>query len=286
MQLPCLGLNILRYNIGGTGKAGDVPDTTENYANVADPYFTPYYKEIQGYWKDWNSKDPNSMSWDWTRDSNQRAMLGLANACGVKFFEFFSNAPMWWMTTQKSSMGGEDLSTVSLSIKYPPYQIKGTLQTWNHWDFSHYVASVVNYATIHWGINVHSVDIMNEPSSGFWVYNSTIDQEGLNVGDNAVKVTLLDGVRTQLNAFGRQNVLVSGVDENTYLLGLMSLPDTQDHVDQVNVHGYANDDDSRKTLATQVYKKFWMSEMGGAFFSTMLVLPSKQLSELINRWRR
>ena len=68
--LPGLGLNIIRYNVGGGGRSGDVSGTTENISSTL-----PWYKDIDGYWKNWTSKDITSSSWDWTRDAQQRAML-------------------------------------------------------------------------------------------------------------------------------------------------------------------------------------------------------------------
>jgi galactan endo-1,6-beta-galactosidase len=100
-SLPGLGMNIVRYNVGGVGRGDNIGGTTESI-----PTGFPVFKRVEGYWKDWLSSDPVSASWDWTRDSNQRNMLLAARNRGVDRIEFFSNAPMWWMTEQKSSAGG------------------------------------------------------------------------------------------------------------------------------------------------------------------------------------
>lgn len=62
---------------------------------------------------DKSSADPASSSWDWSRDSYQRAVLQAALARGAAatgtpaamLVEIFVNAPMWWMTKELSSAG-------------------------------------------------------------------------------------------------------------------------------------------------------------------------------------
>ena len=44
---------------------------------------SPRFKQIEGYWQDWNNEDPTSSAWDWTADATQRAMLVKATSRGA-----------------------------------------------------------------------------------------------------------------------------------------------------------------------------------------------------------
>ena len=68
-SLPGLGLNIARYNLGACSWNTVSGETMVASANI------PAFKQIEGYWQDWNNEDPTSSAWDWTADANQRAML-------------------------------------------------------------------------------------------------------------------------------------------------------------------------------------------------------------------
>src|SRR5579872_322812 len=70
VDLPGLGLNIVRYNVGGGGRSDNTGGATENIP----PKF-PWFKHIEGYWVNWYDKASSSKSWDWSRDANQRSML-------------------------------------------------------------------------------------------------------------------------------------------------------------------------------------------------------------------
>lgn len=87
-----LGLNYLRYNIGG----GDNPNcgTSGYYACIspsrhADPGYEPTYG-----------------SYDWAQDSNQRWVAQTAQSLGANLFEAISYSPPYWMTNSGTSEGG------------------------------------------------------------------------------------------------------------------------------------------------------------------------------------
>ncbi|KAI9327886.1 glycoside hydrolase superfamily [Obelidium mucronatum] len=246
VSLPGLHLNIVRYNIGGTGRQGDFPGVTEYYNGGVSPTAAglEWSKLVEGYWVNGISND--SVNWDWSRDSNQRSMLKAAvSRGGVNVVEFFSNAPMWWMTTQKSSLGGN--LTEDAFTQYPQY-----------------IATVVNHAIKDWKINVTSVSILNEPSSGWWNYPE-ITQEGDNVPNKTDKVTLMKNLRTQLNAFNLTNVKVSGSEENNADVAYANLDGVLPIVEQFNVHGYQNNNNARGKLNMAVGNiPLWMSEYGDA----------------------
>lgn len=193
--LPGLGLNIVRYNVGGGGHPGDVAGVTENV-----PAELPWYKNIEGYWLNWNSTTPTSASWDFSRDANQRAMLLAAKSRGVDKIELFSDSPMWWMMDSKSNAGGN-------------------LQSWNRRDHARYLASVVKHARDAWGVDVGSVEPFNEPSAGWWQYPK--NQEGCNMPKEE-QAEVLEYLREEMHARGLDDVVIAASDENTMTQAISS----------------------------------------------------------------
>jgi len=240
--LPGLGLNIARYNPGG----GGLP--TDNIQGVVDkkPAIVDWYKDIDGFWINWFDFNPQSASWDWNRDENQRSMMEAAKVRGASF-EFFFNAPMWWMTYEKSSAGG-------------------AIQPWNEKDYAYYIANVVNHAKKNWNIDVKSVEPFNEPSAGWWKFPN-VGQEGLNLS-LPQQVNVLKELRTQLNGLGLNSVQISAADENTMTEAIAGFRHFQNNgvstlVDRMNVHAYyglepwreSRDNTARSTLKSLVGNK-------------------------------
>jgi len=268
--LPGLGLNIIRYNVGGGGRAGDVSGTPENISSTL-----PWHKDIDGYWKNWTSKDITSSSWDWTRDAQQRAMLialrDARSSAGLSSLavEFFHNAPMWWMTPSKSSDGG-------------------TLQTWNEGDLAYYAATVAAYSKAHWGITPVSIEVFNEPSSSWWAYPA--GQEGciIPVAQQARVIGALD---TALTTAGISGTILAASDEtsvalttstyNTLKATTVNGTLVSNLIDRVNTHTYSSTSASAKqTLRTALgTKKLWMSEYGDSD-ATGLKLADQIVSDM------
>merc|ERR1719343_476981 len=108
-------MNIARYNLGGSAWKEIQP---EGFRMQPSRYM-PKFKEIEGFWLDWKSTSPNSSSWNWSADENQRAMVGKAVERGVSKLELFSNAPMWWMTKNWNPAGyGIGISNCLNPTKY------------------------------------------------------------------------------------------------------------------------------------------------------------------------
>ena len=245
-QLPGLGFNIVRYNIGGGGRGDKIGDLEE----VVSPQL-PWHRDIDGYWLNWNDKDPQAKSWDWTRDAAQRSMLQATLKRGVNHVEMWSNSPMWWMMDSKSSAGGH-------------------LQNWNNGDFALYLATVAQHARDEWKIPVTTVEPFNEPAAGWWNYPK--NQEGANISREQ-QSAILPLLRAEMDKRGLQDVKIAASDENSMNAAYDTLKyfnehDTAKFVDQVNVHAYSGlepwrDNNWRTKLHDYVGDKtLWMSEVG------------------------
>ncbi|SNX61223.1 galactan endo-1,6-beta-galactosidase [Streptomyces sp. TLI_55] len=245
-SLPGLGLNIARYNLGACSG-----NTVSGSSMVASPNI-PAFKQIEGYWQDWNNEDPTSSAWDWTADATQRAMLTKAVARGATT-ELFANSPMWWMCLNHNPSGASDGGN--------------NLQSWNYRQHASHLASVALHAKNNWGVNFATVDAFNEPSSSWWTATGT--QEGCHM-DATVQAAVLPYLRSELNSRGLTGVKISASDETSYDLARTTWNSfsstTKGYVDQVNVHGYQGSGGRRDLLYTDVVttagKKLWNSETG------------------------
>ncbi|MFF5756379.1 beta-1,6-galactanase [Streptomyces longwoodensis] len=245
-SLPGLGLNIARYNLGACSW-NSVGGTT-----MAVSPAIPAFKQIEGYWQDWNNEDPASSAWDWTADATQRAMLVKATARGATS-ELFANSPMWWMCLNHNPSGAADGGT--------------NLQPWNHRQHASHLAAVALYAKSHWGVDFATVEPFNEPSSSWWTATGT--QEGCHL-DSTVQAAVLPYLRSELDKRGLTSTRIAASDETSYDLARTTWNSfsatTKGYVDRVNVHGYQGSGGRRDLLYTDVVttarKALWNSETG------------------------
>jgi galactan endo-1,6-beta-galactosidase len=245
--VPALGLNIARYNVGGS--------STKSYAgaSMTSSGRVPQFRFMDGYWIDWASSDPASSSWDWSRDFNQRSMLQLAHKRGADKLEMFSNTPMWWMLDNHNICGAATGGT--------------NLQAWNQKNHSVYMATVAKYARDHWGIEFNTVEPFNEPSSWWW-NGITGTQEGCHFDADTMS-SVIKFLREELDARGLNSIQVSASDENTYDLARDTWSklsaDARQKVGRVNTHGYQKENGRRDLLYSDVHsqgKALWNSEYG------------------------
>ncbi|MEU9381545.1 beta-1,6-galactanase [Streptomyces sp. NPDC048279] len=244
--LPGLGLNIARYNLGGCSWNSVNGESMAASANI------PAFKQIEGYWQDWNNEDPTSSAWDWTADATQRAMLVKAVNRGATA-ELFANSPMWWMCYNHNPSGAADGGN--------------NLQSWNYRQHASHLAAVALYAKNHWGVNFATVEAFNEPSSSWWTATGT--QEGCHI-DATVQSAVLPYLRSELNTRGLTGTKISAADETSYDLARTTWNSysstTKGYVDRVNVHGYQGSGGRRDLLYTDVVttagKALWNSETG------------------------
>jgi galactan endo-1,6-beta-galactosidase len=246
---PGLGMNIVRYNAGACSWQPANGEKMAISGNITR------YRQIEGYWLDWNSSNPASSSWNWWVDSNQRNMLWKARDRGANLFELFSNSPMWWMCYYHNPSGHPMGWT--------------NLQSWNYRQHAVYLATVAKYAHDNWGVNFTSVEAFNEPSGPWWTDTGT--QEGCHV-DWSIQEQVVGYLRAELDARGLTRTLVAASDENTYDAATATwnsfAPATKSRVGVVNVHGYQSDNTGgpRNTLYGAVGgKKLWQSEYGEGY---------------------
>ncbi|WP_369271296.1 beta-1,6-galactanase [Streptomyces sp. R11] len=244
--LPGLGLNIARYNLGACSWNSVNGETMVESPNI------PGFKQIEGFWQDWNNEDPASSAWDWSADANQRAMLVKATARGATT-ELFANSPMWWMCSNHNPSGAADGGN--------------NLQTWNYRQHASHLAATALYARNNWGVNFATVDPFNEPASSWWTATGT--QEGCHL-DPAVQAAVLPYMRSELDNRGLTGIRIAASDETNYDTARSTWASfgtsTKALVSQVNVHGYQGSGGRRDLLHTDVVttsgKKLWNSETG------------------------
>ncbi|MEU0074256.1 glycoside hydrolase [Streptomyces sp. NPDC006332] len=244
--LPGLGLNIARYNLGACSWNSVSGTTMAVSPNI------PAFKQIEGFWQDWNNEDPASSAWDWTADANQRAMLVKAVNRGATT-ELFANSPMWWMCSNHNPSGASDGGN--------------NLQTWNYRQHASHLAAVALRAKNAWGVNFATVDPFNEPSSSWWTATGT--QEGCHM-DATVQSAVLPYMRSELDKRGLTATKISASDETSYDLARTTWgsfsSSTKALVNRVNVHGYQGSGGRRDGLYTDVVtnsgKALWNSETG------------------------
>ena len=243
---PGLGLNIVRYNVGG----GGLNQPLENKGSKLQ-----WQMDIHGYWVNPKSGDPGSDSWDWSVDSNQRAILLKARQRGANVFELFSDSPMWWMNYNHSTAGSDTGGNCLLPGSYD--------------RFATYLATVARYSADHWGIRFASVEPFNEPSANWWKYPSR--QEGCHF-DVSTQQTIVRTLRKALDKMDLNDVVVAATDENDVDVALSTWHSydstTRAAVGKINAHGYYKGTESyrglnRPALRRAVRNKpLWQSEYG------------------------
>jgi galactan endo-1,6-beta-galactosidase len=243
--LPGLGLNIARYNAGACSWNSIGGTTMTLSPNI------PAFKQMAGFWIDWNNPDPASASWSWSVDSFQRSALLKAKARGANLFELFSNSPMWWMLYNHNPSGAANGAN-------------DNLQSWNYQQHAIYMATVAKYAKDNWGLTFTSVEPFNEPIANWW--SATGTQEGCHF-NTGTQASVIGYLRSELNNRGLSSMTLAASDESTYTMALNTWNSfnstTKSQVGRVNVHGYEYSGGRRDLVYSAVAgKKLWNTEYG------------------------
>jgi O-glycosyl hydrolase len=227
-----LGLNIVRYNIGG----GE---------NPAHRHFLRPGGDVPGF------KATPDAPYDWGADANQRWVLLESINRGVTITEAFSNSPPWWMTVSGSVTGSG------------PWPAQNSLKDDSYGAFADYLTEVVREYRDRYGVIFDALSPLNEPDAPWWTFGGS--QEGCRFTPDKQQV-ILKQVAEQLARKGLTTRL-SAPEENgiDWTIATWKSYDegTRDLVEQINTHSYhgAKREELRE-LARQAGKRLYMSEYG------------------------
>jgi O-glycosyl hydrolase len=230
-----LGLNVVRYNIGG----GDAPGHDHMGAG----------KEMPGF------KASASSDYDWNADADQRWMLDAARSRipAEQFIaEAFSNSPPYWMTVSGCASGATDAGNNLMSDQYD--------------DFADYLSDVVLHFKNTRGVEFRTLEPFNEPASDFWKANGA--QEGCGF-DRTSQSQLIGLVRSSLDERGLTSVGIAASDETSIDVAIDSYnalsTTARGQIVQINTHAYSGAKRAElRALATRDGKRLWSSEIDGS----------------------
>ena len=241
-----LGLNIIRYNIGG----GDDPEhdhITRTDSDMPGYAVNPSYDEATGAY---------NWEYDWDADANQRNVLlqALKVCTQDAVVEGFSNSAPYFMTNSGCSSGAQ-LSNRN-NLKDDAYNA-----------FAQYIADVTEHYKAAYGVEFSSYSAMNEPYTDYWGAYSW-KQEGCHFDMGESQSKMLLALRSTLDANGLGNVQVSGTDETSIDVQILSYgqlsQEAKDAVDRIDTHTYGGSRrEALRTLAETEGKNLWMSEVDG-----------------------
>lgn len=269
-----LDLNIARYNIGG-GNASDVRDylraggavegwwapDPDGAAGVYDGAATTY-AERNDVLAAFDAGD--AASYDWDADATQRWWVERLAADGrITHWETFANSAPYFMTESGYVSGGFNSSAEQLK----PAAIE---------PFAEYLVRVTEHLETEYGIDVESIDPLNEPNTNYW--GTTLQngvpvggrQEGMHVGP-ARQAQLIDALKAELDADATTTeAFVAAMDETNpgiFATNWAAYPAaTREAVDRMNVHTYGTSGRLVvRDLAKQADTELWMSEIEGSW---------------------
>lgn len=226
-----LGLNIVRYNIGG----GEDPNIAHNTLRPGG--------DVPGF-------EPEEGKWDWEADAGQRKVLLGAIARGVTVAEAFSNSPPYWMTVSGSVTGAVDGGN-NLKDEY-------------YGAFADYLTEVVKQYKERWGVTFRTLNPLNEPASDWWKKGNI--QEGNHFSVDK-QMEIIQKVSESLKSKGLNDTVISGPDENSVdeTMDMLSFYDeaTLGRLSQINTHTYNGSKlEELRNFAQEKGKHLWMSEYG------------------------
>ncbi len=229
-----LGLNIVRYNIGGGENPAFLPPNRT---------FLEFRARVPGF-------AATAGQYDWAQDANQRYVLTEAVKKGVNIEEAFSNSPPYWMTVSGSVSGG-----VSASDNLRPESYSA---------FADYLTTVVQHFHDAWGITFRTVTALNEPASGYWHFGNR--QEGCGFSP-VHQNEMVKQLGASLAKKGMTYTSVSGPEETNIDASVSSFATydstARSYLSQVNTHTYQGTQRiALQAAAAAAGKRLWMSEVG------------------------
>lgn len=235
-----LGLNIIRFNIGG----GDAP---------SHDHITRTDSKMPGYWGEYD-EETDTFTYDFTKDENQRnVLLKMLEQNPDLHVEAFSNSAPYFMTVSGCTSGSEDGGDNLKSDKYD--------------EFAEYLATVIkNYKELY-GVEFRSVEAMNE--NGWSIERNGYKQEGCSFGRGASQSKMILALDNVLKKNNLQDLILAGCDESSpaetkKALELMS-EDARKALERIDTHTYSTASEAKLLeTATELQKNLWMSEVDGA----------------------
>lgn len=226
-----LGINIVRYNIGG----GENPEIEENTLRPGG--------DVPGF-------QPEEGEWDEEADIGQRNVMLAAFERGATIAEAFSNSPPYWMTKSGSVTGSEDG--------------KNNLKEEYYDQFADYLTEVVKIYRDKYDVTFRTLNPLNEPISNWWVQGNI--QEGSHF-DFPAQMKIIKKVAQSLAEKGLTETTVSAADEHSIEEALKGLEaydeETIDTISQINAHTYSGIQLTKlREIAKEKGKRLWMSEFG------------------------
>jgi len=253
-----LGLNIVRYNIGGGDAAGHahmrIGGAVPGYRPTADG---PY---------------------DWSADANQRWLLAAAMQRGATVAEAFSNSPPWWLTESGCTAGSRNPR-------------RNNLRDDAYDAFAAYLADVVLHLRDDLGIRLQTLDPCNEPDGTWWEADKwqegcRFDEAGQSRIIKALQKALAErGLETGISAADFHGIDWASGQVQAWEEGARAA------VRQINTHAYRGTTRAElRNLAQRHGKRLWMSEYdtgsnatGGPGHDHASMVPALDLAAAILR---
>ncbi len=234
-----LGLNIIRFNIGG----GDDP---------SHDHITRTDSKMPGYWGSYDAAT-GTFTYDYAKDERQRNVLQkMLTENKDLILEAFSNSPPYFMTesgcTSGSESGGDNL-------KADQYDA-----------FADYLAKVVKYYRDSYGVNFTSIEPMNE--NGWSIERNGQKQEGCSFAYGESQSKMILAMQKAMENNGLQDLILAGCDQsnasetNSCLDNLSQ--DALNALERIDTHTYSVAGKAKLSeKAKGLSKNLWMSESDG-----------------------
>lgn len=240
-----LGLNIMRYNIGG----GDDP---EHEHIIRTDSMMPGFLEKDG--------KTGELKWNYEADKRQLSVLESCYKAAKNdaFVEAFSNSPPYFMTVSGCSSGHRN----------PVYN---NLRKDCVSDFADYLCHVADYIQKEKGIKIGSLAPMNEPYTNYWYMNSP-KQEGCHVSPGRRQSELLVETKKAMDKYGLKGTVLTASDETNTRLQLKAFnklsADALNAVGRISTHTYSKatgkigDECRKRSLDLWMTETDWSSVSG------------------------
>ncbi len=232
-----LGLNIMRYNIGG----GD--DPRHEHIERTDSMMPGFLEK---------DEETGELKWNYEADKRQLDVLDTCYKASADdaYVEAFSNSPPYFMTVSGCSSGHRNPNCNNLR--------KDCVE-----DFAEYLAHVTDYLQREKGIKISSLAPMNEPYSNYWYKNSP-KQEGCHVSPGKNQSELLVATKKAMRKYGLDTTDLTTSDETNAKRAAKAFsslsPDALSIIDRVSTHTYERATKKIGDLCRKTGLDLWMTE--------------------------